>query len=136
MYRNILIPIDMAHTEKAADMIAAAKKLSEDDTTLILTHIIPAFSAASEITYPQEIFDMAHQDAKQTLSKIAEAEQTNTEIVIRIGHPANDILSIAKEKNADLILIGSHSPGLADYLLGSTASRVVRHAQCPVFVLR
>ena len=37
---------------------------------------------------------------------------------------------------ADCIVIGSHKPGLIDYLLGSTAARVVRHAPCAVHVLR
>ncbi len=36
----------------------------------------------------------------------------------------------------DCIVIGSHKPGLSDYLLGSTAARVVRHAPCAVHVYR
>jgi len=36
----------------------------------------------------------------------------------------------------DLIIVGSHKPGLQDYLLGSTAARVVRHAMCSVLVGR
>ena len=35
-----------------------------------------------------------------------------------------------------MIVIASHDPGLADYLLGSTAGRVVRHAHCSVLVVR
>ena len=40
------------------------------------------------------------------------------------------------ETNADLIVINSHKPGVEDYFLGSTASRVVRRAPCSVLVLR
>ena len=40
------------------------------------------------------------------------------------------------EASADAIVIASHRPDLSDYLLGSTAARVVRHAQCTVLVLR
>ena len=46
------------------------------------------------------------------------------------------ILAAAEERNADLIVIASHRPGLQQFLLGSTASRVVRHATCTVFVKR
>ena len=42
----------------------------------------------------------------------------------------------AKEKNADMIIIASHRPGLQDYFLGSTAAKVVRHATCSVLVVR
>ncbi|MDH3475684.1 MAG: universal stress protein [Rhodospirillales bacterium] len=37
---------------------------------------------------------------------------------------------------ADLIITGSHKPNVSDYLLGSNAARVVRHASCSVFVVR
>jgi nucleotide-binding universal stress UspA family protein len=46
------------------------------------------------------------------------------------------ILETAKEIGADLIVIASHRPGLQDYFLGSTAARVVRHAECAVLVDR
>ena len=49
---------------------------------------------------------------------------------------ARDILDFANEAGVDLIVIASHDPGLADYLLGSVAARVVRHAHCSVFVTR
>ena len=39
-------------------------------------------------------------------------------------------------QDADVIVIASHDPGLADYLLGSVAARVVRHAHCSVLVVR
>ncbi|MBL4758209.1 MAG: universal stress protein [Rhizobiales bacterium] len=55
---------------------------------------------------------------------------------MRSGNASNAILDIAKEQNVDIILIGSHKPGLQDYLLGSTAARVVRHAECTVLVAR
>jgi nucleotide-binding universal stress UspA family protein len=52
------------------------------------------------------------------------------------GHSGRSIIDVAVQKNADCIVIGSHKPGLIDYLLGSTAARVVRHAPCNVHVLR
>ena len=39
-------------------------------------------------------------------------------------------------KAADLIVIGCHAPGVGDFLLGSNAARVVRHAGCSVYVVR
>ena len=42
----------------------------------------------------------------------------------------------AKKIGADLIIVASHKPNVGDYLLGTTAARVVRHATCSVFVVR
>jgi nucleotide-binding universal stress UspA family protein len=58
------------------------------------------------------------------------------EIVMREGHPSTKILEFANETSADMIVIASHDPGLVDYLLGSVAARVVRHAHCSVLVTR
>jgi universal stress protein F len=58
------------------------------------------------------------------------------EIFVREGNPAAEILDFADDAEIDLIVMQSHDPGLADYLLGSTAARVVRHAHCSVLVFR
>ena len=47
-----------------------------------------------------------------------------------------EILGVAGEARADLIVVGSHRPAMRDYLLGTNASRVVRHASCSVLVAR
>jgi nucleotide-binding universal stress UspA family protein len=55
----------------------------------------------------------------------------------RIGHPAEEILEVAREVGADLVFIGSHgNTGLERLLLGSVSERVVREARCPVMVVR
>ena len=67
---------------------------------------------------------------------IAKGEGIKTDVGIRTGHPANEILEAASKFDVDLIIVASHRPGLSDYFLGSTAARIVRHAQCPVLVDR
>ncbi len=52
------------------------------------------------------------------------------------GYPGTAIPDFAEKCGADLIVVPSHRPGLQDYFLGSTASRVVQSAQCSVLVLR
>jgi nucleotide-binding universal stress UspA family protein len=55
----------------------------------------------------------------------------------RIGPPAGEILALAEEVSAHLILIGSHGrTGLDRLVLGSVSERVVREARCPVLVAR
>lgn len=136
MYKTILIPIDMANSEKANEMIAIAKQLSDDETKLILLNVVYNIPAYTPVDLTSDYFEIAKTEAKAGLSKISSDAGIPVEVEIQVGDAHNNILETAKNKKADLIIIGSHRPGFADYLLGSTASRVVRHAQCPVFVLR
>lgn len=56
---------------------------------------------------------------------------------VRIGKPGDEILGLAQEIGADLILIGTHGhTGLTRLVMGSVAERVVREAGCPVLVAR
>jgi nucleotide-binding universal stress UspA family protein len=56
---------------------------------------------------------------------------------VRDGKPADEILAAAREWQADLIVIGTHGrSGVSRVVLGSTAESVVRHAPCPVVVVR
>jgi universal stress protein A len=57
--------------------------------------------------------------------------------LVRVGNPAQEILEEAARQNSDLIVISTHGhSGLRLLLLGSTTERVVRHASCPVLVVR
>jgi nucleotide-binding universal stress UspA family protein len=54
-----------------------------------------------------------------------------------IGFPAEDIVRLATEVQADLIVVGTHGRrGLSHLLLGSVAERVIRTAPCPVLTVR
>jgi nucleotide-binding universal stress UspA family protein len=56
--------------------------------------------------------------------------------IVAAGKIYQEILRVADEVGADLIVMGSHRPELSDYLLGPNAARVVRHADCSVMVVR
>jgi nucleotide-binding universal stress UspA family protein len=55
---------------------------------------------------------------------------------VRQGTIYSEIVKLAKAVDIDLIVMASHRPELKDYLLGPNAARVVRHAGCPVLVVR
>lgn len=55
---------------------------------------------------------------------------------VRQGAIYNEIVKLAQEMGIDLIVMASHRPALKDFLLGPNAARVVRHAECPVLVIR
>jgi nucleotide-binding universal stress UspA family protein len=59
------------------------------------------------------------------------------EEITRIGVPFLEIIKVAKEKEVDLIVMGTHGrTGLAHVLIGSVAEKVVHHAHCPVLTVK
>lgn len=136
MYKTIIVPVDFAHAERGEAMIGLAKQLGGKGARIILANIVedvPAFVASQ---LPGGILEKSVKTSRTELEAMGKAAGLTAEIDVRSGHPATAILSIAEEKDADLIVIASHRPGLQDYLLGSTAARVVRHAKCSVLVVR
>lgn len=136
MYKSILLPIDLSEMERGKMIIDVAQKLATKDTKIRLLNVvidIPAYVAAE---VPKEVIKTATRTAKETLDALVRAAGIKADAEVRSGKPGPTILTSADECGADLIIVGSHKPGLQDYFLGSTAARVVRHAQCSVLVMR
>jgi nucleotide-binding universal stress UspA family protein len=136
MYKAIMVPIDLTQAEKGKATIDVAKKLSEEGTRIMLINVtehIPDYVAAEILG---DIIEKSKEKAHSVLEGMAKAAGVKADVEVRPGPPAATILAAAEEKGTDLIIIASHQPGLKDYLLGSTASRVVRHATCSVLVVR
>lgn len=136
MFRTIVVPVAMTQVDKAQPMLEAARQLGGGQAHVVLMSVIEDIPTYVAAELPGSFLDKAKKNAQDSLSKIAGEAGIEPEIVVRSGQPSVGILGTAKEKNADLIIIASHQPGLSDYLLGSTAHRVVRHAKCSVLVLR
>jgi universal stress protein F len=58
------------------------------------------------------------------------------EVQVALGVPWQAVCSAARDKDADLIVIGSHGYSGIDHVLGTTAAKVVNHADRPVLVVR
>ncbi len=88
---------------------------------------------------PEDYEDKLVEDAKQRLAKIVEqqgAGDLDLEPAVRLGSVYKEALRYARDVGAELIVMGAHKPELKDYLLGSNASQIVRHAACSVWVVR
>ena len=66
----------------------------------------------------------------------AEGAGVAVEVELRAGRAAELITRFARERNADLIVLGHRGHFLRDHLLGSTADRVDEQADCPVMIVR
>jgi universal stress protein F len=136
MYRKILVPVEMGQLEKGEKMLAKAMTLLDNGGRIVLMSVAESVPSYVAIDMPVDFIERSAQDAEAKLKEIDARHGTNAIIDVRIGSPAREILESAEKHGADLIIIGSHRPGLANYLIGSTADRVVRHAACSVLVDR
>ena len=136
MYKTVIVPVDIAHADKAQSMIATAKLLGGDQAKIVLANVVEEIPSYVVPELPENMVDKSMERARQELAKIADATEGNVSIDVRCGQVTPKLLEIAQELDADAIVVASHRPGLQDYFLGSTAARVVRHAQCSVVVIR
>lgn len=136
MYKNIIIPVDLGHTERLQPMLGVARLLGSADAKVILVNVVENLPAYIAAELPSDLTARSMEDAKGRLEEAMASQGIDAEIEVRSGHPATVILECATDRKADLIVIASHRPGFGDFLIGSTAARVVRHAQCSVHVVR
>ncbi len=136
MFKNIVVPIDVDHEERGAQMLKQAARLKDDDGRVTVVNVVADVPGLISAELPEELVQKAAHSAREKLSEMAAAAGLSADVQVRSGRPHHAIVDLADEVGADLILIGSHRPGMKDYLLGSTAASVVRHARCPVLVER
>ena len=134
MYSKVLVPMALDHGISPQTM-EVAKALISDGGEIIALHVYEAPQASVSVYLDEEVVKAGYEAARERLQdKIAGAEGVTA--IMAKGHTARTIIDYADDNNVDCIVVGSHKPGLRDYLLGSTAARVVRHAGCAVHVLR
>lgn len=139
MFKTILVPVDIAHPERVKSSLEAASKLAlAHDSKLVLLYVVEQLPGYVLTEVPEGFRDSMKVRATAEINKIVAAQElpATAQVLVREGHVYHTILSVAGDVGADLIVIASHNPVMADYLLGSVAARVVRHAQCSVLVLR
>lgn len=139
----ILSPIDFSEHSQGAlgDAAEIAKQFGSE---LLLVHAVPAIprlTAASEIFHEAEFETELHKDATERLQKLAQdlsRQGLRVRSEVGIANEAGmEILRIAEQNHADLIVIATHGmTGWHRMVFGSVAEKVVRLATCPVLVLR
>jgi nucleotide-binding universal stress UspA family protein len=143
--RTILFPTDFSGCANYALPYAAAIARATK-ATIICVHVVEPIVPAvgyTGLAEPLPIADISEQledSAERELPKLAECEECaglNVEEIMVHGDAAAEIVRTANERDVDLIVISSHGrTGLGRILFGSTAEAVVRHASCPVLVVK
>lgn len=135
--RTIVFGTDFStHSEHA---FALASALARDYMArLVIAHVreIPAVAFGEFGATPPIVEDIDDANARLFSLKPVGVE-VDADYVLASGVPATELLQLAEQHHADLIVVGSHGrTGLARLLMGSVAEQVVRGAQCPVLVVK
>ena len=139
-FKRILVAVDespiAAHAAEVGSALARALK-----SDVAFVHVIasPASPPMETLVTSEQLIAEASLEARKLLNALAKrgsAQRASLEF-IRVGKPAAEILSSAKEWSADLIVIGSHGRSAVQrVMLGSVAESVMRQARCPVLIVR
>lgn len=141
--KTILFPTDFSNGARAA-MDSALSLAKDYDAKLVLLYVIQDISIAewyipssiSAADFTEEMKTSAGKEMEKWAVE-AKAKVKDVDQMVVHGVPFVEIIRTAKEKNADLIVIGTHGrTGIDHMLFGSTAEKVVRKSPCPVLTVR
>lgn len=140
MYSSILVPVDLAETPLAARAIEAAVAFATSTAGRIRLVYVRPFVPMPYMEYVPAHFDAGQKaEMEADLAKVAasvayDKDKVSTKVLDGSVHSA--VLDEAASWGADLIIVWSHRPGFATYLIGSNAATMVRHSECSVLVVR
>jgi nucleotide-binding universal stress UspA family protein len=140
MFKTILVPVDLGEVEAAQPAIDKAVELAACGDGSIRLIYVRSLVPVTYMEFMPPVFDEEQQgEAEKKLAEIAASVKLPPErvsAVVRLGSVYNEVLDEAEKTGADLVVIGSHRPTMATYLLGSNAATIVRHVKCSVLVVR
>lgn len=124
----------------------ACQLASHFGAELLVVHITqtvePVYGFAPYAVSPVQVDELkhaVHEGAEAELKKLLEPSQfthVRARAIVREGHPATQIIELASDEDADLIVISTHGlTGWRHLVSGSVAENVVRMATCPVLVV-
>lgn len=134
MVKKVLVPIDIAHLDQGSGLLEIAKRIGGPDAHLVALYVPPEVPGYVAAEIPEHLISKTDATSAEELAALAKAHGAESKVLK--GPTSAVILDTARNMNADLIVLGSHRPGLQDYFLGSTSARVARHAECSVYIHR
>ena len=137
MYTKIMVPVDLAHVEKLDKALTTATDLARYYRIPICYVGLTAEAPTSVAHTPKEYGE------KLQAFGAGQAEQHGIEVTTK-AYPSHDptvdldrtLIDAANENGADLIVMASHVPGVADHFFGSHAAAVASYAKVSVLVVR
>src|ERR1044071_2563570 len=139
MYKRVLVAIDLNDAGWRRPLVTAAEHARKFGAELTVMTVREMEAVISAKTGPFAYQMIAADLEDQLRARVREVGADDLLPKIVVAHSEsiyNEILGAAHGADPDLIVVGSHRPAMKDYLLGTNAGRVVRHARCSVLVAR
>jgi len=154
--KNILYATDLSENARYALKYAStiANRFGAAITILhVLEELLPSsLGLVSEIVGQERWADLKKRNEEKVIASIRtriedvcneisqsipECPFIVQEIIVKTGHPVDQIIHYAKKEDCDMVVIGSHGQGIfSEAVLGSTSRRVLRQCTKPVLVVR
>ena len=137
-YRSILIPYDGSdHAKKA---IERAAEFYKPGVTVTLLYVIPRYEEMVGFIKTESIREEMFAEARKLVNegeKLAQEKGMKVNTMVEEGHVASRVVDVAEGLKSELVIMGSHGwRGMDKAIIGSTAERVISHANIPVLVMR
>lgn len=135
--KTVVVPVDFSAASADAIQIALQFVAQPKDLHVIYVTLPPVVFTYAEGWAVDDAPARMKSAAQQLTKFLADHQATNVTQLVREGDPGLAIADYADECHADLIVMPSHGyHGVKRVLLGSVTERVLRHAKCPILVLR
>jgi nucleotide-binding universal stress UspA family protein len=135
---KILVPVDgSAYSLKAVEAACDLAK-AQAPASVVLTAVATQIPELEEGVYIAEKLKAQAEIALAKAKEVARAKGIDAAVILVTGaSPADEIVRVAKDQQADLVVIGSRGlAGKTRSFLGSTASQVVTYSPCSVLVVK
>jgi len=137
MFKNIMVPVDLAHAGKLEKALGTAAMLARHEGATV-TYVAVTSAAPSAVAHTPEEFagklrDFAGAQADQHGIATAAHPVTSHDPTVELDAT---LLNTSKDIGADCVVMASHIPNIADHLWPSHGGSLARHANASVFVVR
>ena len=150
MEQKILLPLDGSKVGEAAlplveDLVSKLLSATKVEITLLqvvssLPYYVVAGEAGLQIPYTEAELEQSRRKALDYLEATSESLKSTgatVQVKVGIGNPADEILRVADEINANLIAMSTHGrSGISRWAFGSISDRVLRGASTPILLVR
>jgi nucleotide-binding universal stress UspA family protein len=135
---KILVPVDGSPFSLKAVETACDLAKAQAPATVVLTAVAIQIAELEEGVYIAEKMKVQAEIALAKAKEVAQGKGVTAEVILATGaSPTDEIVRVAKDQQADLIVIGSRGlAGKTRSFLGSTASQVVTYSPCSVLVVK
>jgi nucleotide-binding universal stress UspA family protein len=138
MYKKLMIPVDLAHTDRLEKALTTAADLSKQYGIPVCYTALTASTPTSVAHTPDE-FARKLEAFAQAESERLGLQRPESHVIVDpdpVADLGKKLIKAAHDQRCDVVVMASHVPGIQDHIFESNAGKVAMHADVSVFVIR